>query len=100
MAAAKGTKNATRTTSILSSGATAHTRTPSEILELGKTIVKEMGLDDDTDTLGKTFNSVEFVGYSPDNPYALEKHIPIFICKNPKKPGWLQEDWPRLKHWR
>jgi hypothetical protein len=57
-------------------------------------------LDDDTDTLGKTFNSVEFVGYSPDNPYALEKHIPIFICKNPKKPGWLQEDWPRLKHWR
>jgi predicted GNAT family N-acyltransferase len=31
----------------------AHTRTPSEILELGKTIVKEMGLDDDTDTLGR-----------------------------------------------
>jgi hypothetical protein len=37
--------------SISSSRTTAHTRTPSEILELGKTIVKEMGLDDDTDTL-------------------------------------------------
>ena len=53
MAAAKGTKSATRTTGISSSGPTAHTRTPSEILELGKTIVKEMGLDDDTDTLGR-----------------------------------------------
>jgi GNAT superfamily N-acetyltransferase len=29
------------------------TRTPSEILELGKTIVKEIGLDDETDTLGR-----------------------------------------------
>ena len=51
MAAAKGTKSATRTTGISSLGVTAHTRTPSEILELGKNIVKEMGLDDDTDTL-------------------------------------------------
>jgi hypothetical protein len=31
----------------------AATRTPSEILELGKTIVKEIGLDDDNDTLGR-----------------------------------------------
>jgi GNAT superfamily N-acetyltransferase len=53
MAAAKGTKSATRTTGISSLGPTAHTRTPSEILELGKNIVKEMGLDDDTDTLGR-----------------------------------------------
>jgi hypothetical protein len=57
-------------------------------------------LDDHAETLGKIFNSVEFVGYTPDNPYALEKHLPIFICKDPKKPGWLQEEWPRLKKWR
>jgi predicted GNAT family N-acyltransferase len=31
----------------------AATRTPSEILELGKTIVKEIGLEGDTDTLGR-----------------------------------------------
>src|ERR1035437_9013176 len=53
MAAVKGMKNATRITDISSLGRTGPTRTPSEILELGKTIVNEMGLDDDTDTLGR-----------------------------------------------
>jgi hypothetical protein len=33
-------------------------------------------------------------------PYALEKHIPAFICKEAKRKGWLQEEWPHLKRWR
>jgi hypothetical protein len=57
-------------------------------------------LDDSAETLGKIFNSVEFVGRTPDNPYALEKNLPVFMCKDPKTPGWLQKEWPRLKHWR
>jgi hypothetical protein len=57
-------------------------------------------LDDSAETLGKIFNSVEFVGRTQDNPYALEKDLPVFICKDPKTPGWLQKEWPRLKHWR
>jgi len=57
-------------------------------------------LDDSAETLGKIFNSVEFVGRTPDNPYALEKDLTVFICKDPKKPGWLPQEWDRLKHWR
>jgi hypothetical protein len=57
-------------------------------------------LDDDAETLGKVFNSVEFVGRTPDNPFALEKNLTIFICKDPKQLGWLQKEWPRLKRWR
>jgi hypothetical protein len=41
------------TTGTSSSEQIAATRTPSEILELGKTLVVEMGLDDETDTLGR-----------------------------------------------
>lgn len=57
-------------------------------------------LDDSAEKLGNIFNRVEFVGYTPDNPYALEKQLPIFICQDPKEPGWLQKEWPRLKRWR
>ncbi len=57
-------------------------------------------LDDKAETLGKIFNRVDFAGYTPTNPYALENQLPVFLCKDPKEPGWLQKEWPRLKKWR
>ena len=45
------------------------------------------------------FEQVEYVGKSADNPYALEREIPVFICHGPKF-GSLAELWPRLKKWR
>jgi hypothetical protein len=39
------------------------------------------------------------VGISADNPYALEKEIPVFICKGAKF-GSLPELWPKVKKWR
>lgn len=57
-------------------------------------------LDDNAERLGKIFNSVEYVGNSADNPYALEKDISVFICKDPKKPNWAKTDWWRVKRWR
>jgi hypothetical protein len=56
-------------------------------------------LDDDPKTLAGLFQEVEFVGRSPDNPYALEKNIPVFICRKSKS-GTLSELWPKLKKWR
>jgi 4-amino-4-deoxy-L-arabinose transferase-like glycosyltransferase len=56
-------------------------------------------LDDDPKTLADLFQEVEFVGRSPDNPYALEKDIPVFICRKSKF-GTLSELWPKLKKWR
>src|SRR5215469_18351577 len=57
-------------------------------------------LDDTPEKLHRVFNSVEYVGNSADNPYALEKDIAVFICKDPKKPNWTQTDWWRVKKWR
>ena len=57
-------------------------------------------LDDSPERLESIFNHVEFVGWSPDNPYALEKNIPVFICKGLKSGGTLAEAWPNLKKWR
>jgi Dolichyl-phosphate-mannose-protein mannosyltransferase len=57
-------------------------------------------LDDRAENLQRLFNRVELVGYTPDNPYALEKNLPVFICTDPKRPGWLREEWIRLKRWR
>ncbi|MGH9740358.1 MAG: glycosyltransferase family 39 protein [Candidatus Acidiferrales bacterium] len=50
-------------------------------------------------TLKKLFNSVEFVGVSPDNPYALETGIAVYICRGAKF-GTLAQLWPSLKKWR
>ena len=55
-------------------------------------------LDDKKETLDQLFDHVEYVG-SSDNPYALERHIPVFICKGAKF-GSLAELWPHLKKWR
>jgi hypothetical protein len=56
-------------------------------------------LDDRKETLEQEFEHVEFVGVSPDNPYALEREIPVFICKGAKF-GSLEKLWPKLKRWR
>jgi len=56
-------------------------------------------LDDTREVLEGLFEHVEFVGKSADNPYALEREIPVFICRGAKF-GSLAELWPRLKKWR
>jgi hypothetical protein len=55
-------------------------------------------VDDNVETLKGFFENVEYVGMS-DNPYALERHIPVFICRGAKF-GSLQAVWPKLKKWR
>jgi hypothetical protein len=55
-------------------------------------------LDDSRETLEGLFEHVEYVGQSPDNRYALEREIPVFICRGAKF-GSLADLWPRLKHW-
>jgi 4-amino-4-deoxy-L-arabinose transferase-like glycosyltransferase len=56
-------------------------------------------LDDTREVLDGLFEDVEYVGKSADNPYALEREIPVFICRGAKF-GSLAELWPRLKKWR
>jgi len=56
-------------------------------------------LDDRKAVLQKYWSDVEYVGTSADNPYALEKEIPVFICRGSKF-GTLADLWPRLKKWR
>lgn len=55
-------------------------------------------LDDQREVLENIFEQVEYVG-SSDNPYALERNIPVFICRKAKF-GTLAELWPQLKKWR
>ena len=56
-------------------------------------------LDDSREVLEREFEHVEYVGKSSDNPYAMEREIPTFICRGAKF-GSLAEIWPRLKRWR
>jgi hypothetical protein len=56
-------------------------------------------LDDNSETLEGLFEHVEYAGKSADNRYALEREIPVFICRGAKF-GTLAELWPRLKKWR
>ncbi len=56
-------------------------------------------LDDRKEVLEKYWAEVEYVGTSADNPYALEKEIPVFICKRSQFGSWEQL-WPKLKKWR
>jgi len=56
-------------------------------------------LDDNRERLEELFKQVDFVGTSPDNPYALERRIPVFICRGAKF-GTLAQVWPSLKKWR
>jgi 4-amino-4-deoxy-L-arabinose transferase-like glycosyltransferase len=56
-------------------------------------------LDDSRERLEELFEHVEYVGTSADNPYALEKLIPVYICRGAKF-GSLEKIWPQLKRWR
>ena len=56
-------------------------------------------LDDNRERLEELFEHVDFVGASRDNPYALEREIPVFICRGAKF-GTLAQVWPKLKKWR
>ncbi len=56
-------------------------------------------LDDTRENLEALWNNVEYVGTSADNPYALEKQIPVFICRGAKF-GTLAQLWPKVKRWR
>jgi hypothetical protein len=56
-------------------------------------------LDDKRERLEELFEHVEYVGTSADNPYALEKLIPVYICRGAKF-GSLEKIWPQVKRWR
>lgn len=56
-------------------------------------------LDDTQERLETHFEQVEYVGRTPDNPYALEKNLTVFICHGFKH-GTLAQVWPQLKRWR
>jgi hypothetical protein len=56
-------------------------------------------LDDNQETLDKLFTKVEYVGRTPDNPYALERNLTIYICHGLRN-GTLADLWPKLKKWR
>lgn len=56
-------------------------------------------LDDRQEKLEMLFEQVEFVGFTPANPYALETHLSVYICRGFKH-GTLSEAWPEVKKWR
>jgi hypothetical protein len=56
-------------------------------------------LDDTRERLEELFEDVEYVGTSADNAYALERQIPVYICRRAKF-GTLERIWPHLKRWR
>jgi 4-amino-4-deoxy-L-arabinose transferase-like glycosyltransferase len=56
-------------------------------------------LDDSRERLEELFEHVEYVGTSADNPYALERQIPVYLCRGARF-GTLGKVWPQLKKWR
>lgn len=56
-------------------------------------------LDDRKERLQRLFESVDLAGNSADNPWALEREVPVFICRGSKF-GSLQQLWPQIKKWR
>jgi hypothetical protein len=55
-------------------------------------------LDDSVARLSQLYSSVQYVGTSTDNRYALEKKIDVFICRGAKF-GSLAQLWPSIKKW-
>ncbi len=55
-------------------------------------------VDGRTEVLERLWNEVEFVGRSAPNQWALNREIPVFICKG-KKFDSMTSMWPRVKHW-
>ena len=56
-------------------------------------------LDDTQERLETLFERVEYLGRTPDNAYALEKDLTVFMCHGFKH-GTLAQVWPHLKKWR
>jgi 4-amino-4-deoxy-L-arabinose transferase-like glycosyltransferase len=56
-------------------------------------------LDDRRERLEEMFEHVEYVGTSADHPYALERQIPVYVCRGARF-GTLEKVWPQLKKWR
>ncbi len=56
-------------------------------------------LGDRRQRLEQLFDSVQYVGTSADNPYALETEIAVYICRGSTF-GTLAQLWPQLKKWR
>lgn len=56
-------------------------------------------LDDRQEVLERYWKSVELVGISAPNQYALEQQIPVFMCKGKRFDSWTNV-WPHLKRWR
>jgi hypothetical protein len=54
-------------------------------------------IGDRREQLEQLFERVEYMGRS-ENPYALERHVPVFLCKGAKF-GTLAAIWPQLKKW-
>lgn len=54
-------------------------------------------LADRKERLQRLFQQVDLVGTS-DNPYALERHVAVYLCRGAKF-GTLAAIWPRLKKW-
>jgi 4-amino-4-deoxy-L-arabinose transferase-like glycosyltransferase len=55
-------------------------------------------IDDDREDLEQLFEHIELVGTS-DHPYALEREIPVWLCRGAKF-GTLTQLWPKVKKWR
>ena len=56
-------------------------------------------LDDTQETLKTHFDHVEYVGRTPDNPYALERNLTVYLCHGFKH-GTLAQVWPHMRKWR
>ena len=55
-------------------------------------------IGDRKEVLESKFDQVEYSG-TTDAPYAVQNHIPVFLCRRPKF-GALAAVWPELKTWR
>jgi 4-amino-4-deoxy-L-arabinose transferase-like glycosyltransferase len=55
-------------------------------------------IDDDREDLAQLFEHIELIGTS-DHPYALEREIPVWLCRGAKF-GTLTQLWPKVKKWR
>jgi len=55
-------------------------------------------IGDRKEALNRLFERVDLVG-SSDDQYALERHVPVYLCRGAKF-GTLAQIWPRLKKWR
>ena len=53
---------------------------------------------DDRQEILNRFEKVELVGRARDNPYATDRHLPVYLCHQLKH-GTLAEIWPEFRDW-